>query len=114
MLLYFWLGCIPFRTLLAIIAKTLKPEKLKILGYIALIPAFGLLFNFITGTRMHAPESSTGLTWWNSFRPIHAIMYLGFAYAAIRKKSFAWIFLIIDVIFAIMIAIYHDNFTFTI
>jgi hypothetical protein len=45
--------------------------------------------------------------WWNNLRPIHAILYILFAISAINKKSYSWIFLLIDVILGLTMFLYH-------
>ena len=35
--------------------------------------------------------------WWDDLRPLHAMMYAGFALASLSKKTYAWTFLAADV-----------------
>jgi hypothetical protein len=98
--------CIIVRIFLVILAKNINTKYLPILGYLALIPAFGFLYRYLSGTR------KTGIlgqpSWWNNLRPIHALLYLLFAIYAINKSDKSYILLLIDVIIGIMaFIIYH-------
>ena len=105
--LLFLIGCIGSRTLFAIIAKKINIAYLPILGYIALLPAFGFLYIFITGSRKTGLEVGGDKIWWNSLRPIHSLLYFIFAYYAITKNSHAWKVLALDVSFGLLAFIYH-------
>ena len=96
--------CIIVRIIL--VSKYINHDYLPILGYIALIPAFGFFYTYLSGSR------KTGIlgqkTWWNNIRPIHALLYLIFAIYAINRSNKSYIFLLIDVILGITVFItYH-------
>ncbi len=96
-LMLFVLGCIGSRLLFAFVAKTINIEYLPYLGYIALLPAIGMMYIYITGSRDYGKEAG-GKIWWNNLRPIHSLLYFLFAYSAITKKQkMAWKFLAADV-----------------
>ena len=101
-LLLFLIGCIGTRLAFALIAKKLPVQYLKYAGYLALLPAIGFLYIFLTGSRQTGPETMGTPIWWNNSRPIHAILYGLFAYAAIRGDSGAWIYLLADVVFGLL------------
>ena len=107
--------CIGLRSLLVYIAKTTDVKYLQILGYLAIIPAIGFSYIFLTGSRKTGIEVLGDKIWWNKLRPIHAILYGLFAYNAINKNREAWIYLLIDVIIGFISFIaYHyleGNFT---
>jgi hypothetical protein len=94
----FLFGCIPTRLAFVYIAKTISLQYLPILGYIALLPAFGFLYLFISGKRKTGPETFGDKIWWNCLRPVHTLFYILFAYYAINKMKTAWIYLLFDVI----------------
>lgn len=98
--LLFVFACLAVRTSLAWVAKTAAPERLRLLGYLALLPAIGFFFLWATGARNTGPEvfGNGGRIWWNAWRPLHGTLYLLFAVAAIRNKIFAWLFLLADVL----------------
>jgi hypothetical protein len=96
--LLFLIGCIGLRSLFVYVAKTIPLTYLPYLGYLALLPAIGFLYIFITGARKTGAEVFGASIWWNSLRPLHAILYLLFAYNAIRENSGAWLYLLADVI----------------
>jgi len=100
--LLFLIGCIGIRSLFVIIAKNVSINYLPILGYLALLPAIGFIYIFVTGSRKTGAEVFGEKIWWNNLRPLHAVLYGLFAYNAIIKNSNAWIYLLIDVIFGLV------------
>jgi hypothetical protein len=94
-LLYFLIGCIGARLLLVILAKTLSLQGLKWMGFIALLPALGFLYLFLSGARKGNGAFGEKI-WWGSLRPIHSFLYFMFAFFAISGKREAWIFLLVD------------------
>jgi hypothetical protein len=100
--LLFLFGCIPTRLALVYLAKNIPLNWLPLLGYILLIPAFGFIYLFLSGTRKTGPETFGDKIWWNPIRPIHSIFYFMFAYNAINKIRSGWIYLLYDVIFGII------------
>ena len=111
----FLFGCIGLRSLLVYIAKTTDVKYLQIMGYLAIIPAIGFSYIFLTESRKTGGEVFGAKIWWNKLRPVHAILYGLFAYNAINKNKQAWIYLLIDVIIGLISFIgYHlmeGNFT---
>jgi hypothetical protein len=49
--LMFLIGCIGVRSLFVVIAKYIDPKYLKYLGYLALLPATGFMYIYLTGSR---------------------------------------------------------------
>jgi hypothetical protein len=105
--LLFLIGCIGTRLLLVYVAKNISSEWLKYMGYLLLIPAFGFIYIYLTGSRQTGPEVFGDKIWWNDLRPIHALLYLLFSYNAILGNKDAWIYLMIDVSFGFMAFIVH-------
>jgi len=91
-------GCISTRAAFAYYAKVGPLSHLRILGYLALIPAFGFLYIWFNNLRQTGAEVLGAKIWWNNLRPIHAIIYLIFAYNAIYMNPSSWIVLAFDVI----------------
>jgi hypothetical protein len=96
--LIFLIGCIGMRTLFVIIAKNSSEKNLKYIGYLALLPAIGFTYIYISGSRKTGAEVFGGKIWWNNLRPLHAFLYFLFAYNAINGNKNAWMFLLIDVV----------------
>ena len=96
--LLFIFGCIGTRLFFVYLAKTINIHYLPLLGYLALLPAFGFLYIYFTNTRKTGAEVFGDKIWWNNLRPIHAFFYLLFAYSAINKVENAWLYLLADVI----------------
>lgn len=97
----FLFGCIGMRLFLVYIAKNIKLEYLPIMGYLALLPAIGFAYIYLTGTRKTGAEVFGEKIWWNNLRPIHSFLYALFAYYAINKNRNSWIILFVDVIFGL-------------
>lgn len=95
--LLFLIGCIGTRSLLVYLAKTTNKTYLMYMGYLALLPAFGFFYLFLTGSRKTGAEVFGDKIWWNDLRPIHGILYYLFAYNAINGNSNAWKYLLVDV-----------------
>jgi hypothetical protein len=96
--LLFLIGCIGIRTLFVYLAKIASKPVLKVLGYLALLPAIGFFYLFFSGARKTGAEVFGDKIWWTNLRPIHGFLYLLFAYNAIQGIHFAWVYLLIDVI----------------
>lgn len=105
-MILFLVGCIGLRITLAVYAK--YTQYLRQLGYLALLPAIGFMYIYLSGSRMVAPEAG-GKVWWNDLRPVHSIMYFAFAICAIQKYRFAWVFLAIDVIIGLSAYMYRNR-----
>ena len=97
----FLIGCIGVRSLLVYLAKTSNQTFLMYMGLIALIPAIGFFYLFLTGSRKTGAEVFGDKIWWNDLRPIHGIFYSLFAYNAIIGNKNAWIYLLVDVVFGL-------------
>jgi hypothetical protein len=100
--LMFLIGCIGIRFLFVIIAKYIDTKYLKYLGYLALIPAIGFIYIYLTGARKTGAEVFGEKIWWNNLRPIHSILYFLFAYNAIIGNKQSWIYLLVDVLFGLI------------
>jgi len=98
----FLIGCIGIRSLFVIIAKNINTNYLKYLGYLALLPAIGFMYIYLTGSRRTGPETFGEKIWWNNLRPIHSILYFLFAYNAIIGNEQSWLYLLADVIIGLI------------
>jgi len=106
-ILLFLIGCIGVRSLFVVIAKYINVHYLKYLGYLALLPAIGFIYIFLTGSRKTGAETFGEKIWWNNLRPIHSILYFLFAYNAIIGNRKAWIYLLIDVLLGLISFLIH-------
>lgn len=100
--LLFLIGCIGTRAAFAALAAYIPLSYLPYLGYLAIIPAIGFLYIFITGARTTGAEVFGERIWWNFLRPVHAAIYLGFAYNAINKNTNSWMWLGADVLLGLV------------
>ena len=105
--LMFLIGCIGTRSLFVIIAKYINTKYLKYLGYLALLPAIGFMYIYLTGARKTGAEVFGEKIWWNNLRPIHSILYFLFAYNAIMGNKQSWIYLLVDVVFGLISFLVH-------
>ena len=99
--LLFLIGCIGTRALFVYVAKNTSAKYLQLLGYLALLPAIGFIYIYLTGSRKTGGEVFGEKIWWNDLRPIHSLLYFLFAYNAIIGNNKAWIYLLVDVIFGL-------------
>lgn len=93
--LLFLLGCIPVRLLVVYLARA-NPELLPALGALALLPALGFAILYAFDLRKTGPEVFGGAIWWNSLRPLHALLWGTFAVLALRHSPHAWKVLLAD------------------
>ena len=105
--LMFLIGCIGVRSLFVIIAKYINTKYLKYLGYLALLPAIGFIYIYLTGSRETGAEVFGEKIWWNNLRPVHSILYFLFAYNAIIGNKQSWIYLLIDVLIGLISFLIH-------
>jgi hypothetical protein len=96
--LLFLIGCILMRLSFVYIAKNSDTMRLKNIGYLALLPAIGFSYIYLTGSRKIGQEVFGDKIWWNDLRPIHALLYFLFSYNAINGNKNAWIYLLVDVL----------------
>lgn len=109
--LLFLVGCIGMRSLFVIIAKNASAKVLPYLGYLALLPAIGFLYIYLTGSRKTGGEVFGEKIWWNDLRPVHSFVYFLFAYNAITGNTQAWMYLLLDVIIGLFafLAFHYKN-----
>lgn len=108
----FIFGCILVRSLFVVIAKNITLKYLPYLGYLALMPAIGFFYIYLTNSRKTGAEVFGDKIWWNNLRPIHGVLYGLFAYNAINKNPNSYIYLLIDVVLGLMsflIFHYHNG-----
>ena len=98
-LLLFLVGCIGMRSLFAYAASVASVGVLRVMGWLALIPAIGFIYIFVSGARKTGAEVFGEKIWWNSLRPVHGLMYFAFAWLAINgMRGMAWKVLAVDVL----------------
>ncbi len=97
----FIVGCIGTRIALAYVAFANRHDSrtLRCLGIAALVPALGFLVLAATGWRRTGRESSAPgrEIWWSALRPVHGLLWLAFAAAALLGRPDAWTALAADV-----------------
>ena len=65
------------------------------------------MYIFLSGSREKGSEVFGNKIWWNSLRPVHAILYGLFSLYAIKKKRESWGFLAIDVSIGLIAFLYY-------
>ena len=106
-LLMFLFGCIGVRFLFVIIAKYINTNYLKYLGYLALLPAIGFMYIYLSGARKSPVGAFGEKIWWGNLRPVHSILYFLFAYNAIVGNKQAWVYLLVDVSIGLISFLIH-------
>jgi len=110
--LLFLIGCIGLRSYLVYIATRYSDNaKIQnILTIITLLISIGFFTIYFTGIRKVGQETLGSEIWWNELRPVHGMLYLLFAVFSYQQKSFAWLFLLLDVIIGLLsFLIFHYN-----
>ncbi len=103
--------CIPIRLLMVYITKFISTDYLPYLGILALIPTIGFIIIYLGDYRKIGMEVFGDKIWWNQLRPIHACLYLLFALLALKKNTYSWIPLLIDVLIGLFsFLLYHYHF----
>jgi hypothetical protein len=102
-------GCIPARVALTLFAKYMPHKYLPILGSATFIIALGFLYLYFTGQRKTGRETFGAPIWWSNFRIIHGFMYLFFSINAFNKNPNAYLFLLYDTLFGLLIFILHHS-----
>lgn len=97
-IILFLTGCLGSRLALVYLAKTASQNVLEIMGALALLPAAGFFYLYLTGSRKTGAEVFGDRIWWNGLRPFHGTMYAIFAILALFKFPHAWIVLLVDVL----------------
>ncbi len=92
----FLIFCMGARVGITYLAATYT-EYLPIFGLLAMLPAIGFMYFYLSGTRTTGPEVFGKPIWWNNLRPIHAVLYLSFAFSALSNNKSSWMFLAADV-----------------
>ena len=100
-------GCIPMRLLFVWLAKKMPLNYLPYAGALALLPAFGFIYLFLTGKRTSGLETQGAPIWWSQFRIIHGFLYLCFAYYAFQRARNAYLFLLADVLIGLGFFLWH-------
>lgn len=109
-ILLFIFGCILTRLLMVVVVAKSKLDYYPYYGAIAIIPAIAWLYLYFFNKRKTGPEVFGDKIWWDNLRPVHAFLYLMFAYSAITKKKNAYVYLLIDVIFGLFaFVVYHTS-----
>ncbi len=110
----FLVGCMGTRILFTLLAKNTDIQYLPILGYIALLPAIGFFYIYVTDSRKTGLEVGGGKIWWNYLRPLHSILYFLFAYNAITKHANSWKYLALDTFIGLVafLSYHYENDSF--
>jgi hypothetical protein len=106
-ILLFLFACIPSRLALTALAKYIPPSYLPYMGLITLGMAVGFIYLYFSGKRESGPETFGKPIWWKNFRIIHGLNYLLFSYMAFQKSANAYLVLLYDTLFGLMIFLKH-------
>lgn len=109
-ILLFLVGCMGSRAFLVYLAyrcgqknaTVLCQRTLIVMAIMAILVSLAFMTIFLTGSRKTGPEVFGDVIWWNDLRPVHALMYLTFAIAAIFVPTQAYIPLLLDVIIGLV------------
>ena len=105
----FFLLCVPMRiliTYLAYIWRYKTDDKSFTNRYLLSITLLAISIYWIVSASLNFRN-----VWWNSHKPIHAFNYITFSILSLMNYPFAFIFLLIDVLFGIVVFVlnYHKK-----
>jgi hypothetical protein len=103
----FLFGCIGVRALFTVAAAYASVPVLYILGIVAIFPVLGWLNIMLFGERDTGPEVFGGRIWWQNLRPLHTLLWAGFAYRAISGFRSAYQLLAIDTFVGLCAFLFH-------
>lgn len=103
----FLTGCLGTRLFLVYLARSASATALQGLGALALLPAVGFWYIYLTGARKTGAEVMGDRIWWNHLRPLHGTLYALFAVMALFEYKYAWIVLLLDVLVGASAFAYH-------
>lgn len=106
--LLFWVGCLGSRAAATWLAYA-YPSARPYLGMIAAIIALGFTVIYFGHLRQTGPEVFGERIWWDSLRPVHALLYGAFAYSALQGRDDAWRYLALDGVIGALAWIHHHN-----
>lgn len=108
----FLLACVPVRLLLVFVVATgvLSTTWLKWMAVPAAMVAGGFAAIFAGGLRRTGLETGGAPIWWNSLRPVHALLWGGVAYCAwTGRRALAWRILLADVCIGLISFLVHHG-----
>jgi hypothetical protein len=105
-IILFLICCITIRSILVVLAKYGSNVTQNIMAVFAVIVSLGFMSQFLFNSQK--PGAFGGKPWWNSMRPVHALLYMTFAFLIFtRKRDIAWIVLLIDVVIGAIVFTKH-------
>ena len=104
-ILYFLIGCMGIRSIIAILPLYIPKKWLPVLGLLILVIGVSFLYLYFSNGRMDAHEGG-GVTWWANYRLIHGLLYLCASIYLIQQKRLAWIPLTIDVLLGFILFLF--------
>lgn len=104
--LTFLIVCLGIRLCLALIAKNLSIKYLKLSSLPAFIIGISFISIYLFDLRNSGFEAG-GKIWWNSYRPIHGVLYLLYSIYAFKGDTNAWYVLLTDVFIGLFAWINH-------
>ena len=102
--------CIPVRLMLAYLVKHVPEKQLPTIGLLALMISVGFFSIYVFGLRKGPGMETMGCPiWWNDYRPVHGTLYLLAGIYALNKHRCAYVPLLIEVLFSIVLKIIKNN-----
>lgn len=105
--LYFLIGCIGLRSLLAYTSYKMPQYNIYI-AIFTLLSGLGFMYIYYGGYRKTAYEAG-GKVWWNKIRHVHGLLYLYFSLSVFTKYGMSepWKLLATDVLVGISFWIWN-------
>lgn len=100
--LLFLVGCIGVRLGIVYAAKTASSRALTYMSVPALAIGIGFLTIYVMGWRQTGIEVHGERIWWNTLRPVHALLWISFGVCALMKVRRAWVILLLDTLIGLV------------
>jgi hypothetical protein len=94
-------GCMTSRFFVTWLASRATSIHLQMMGAVAMFIAAGFTYIWLTNSRKTGAEVFGAPIWWNSLRPIHALLWGAFAVLALFEVRWAWMILLFDTLFGL-------------
>lgn len=103
-----YIFCILARFSLFLGALLGTPRTQRAVTYASLLIGLGFFFVYLSGTRPTGAEvPGDGRIWWNTLRPLHGLLYLGYALGTFANVPCAPYLLLADVVAGIVAYVAH-------
>ena len=92
----FLIFCLGARSTIAYLVKRFGKAHRLLIASLLVLPAIGFASIYLLGLRRTGGEVFGDKIWWNSLRPVHALMYFGAAASVYFREKNAYLLILLD------------------